>query len=73
MLNMCLCVDLILTLRNPFYPNKRRMKWFVFFAFGVAGLLTAATQPKYDKKTIDGACENFGLLTSQNSRLPEAQ
>lgn len=29
LLNMCLCVDLILTLKNPFEPAKRRMKYYL--------------------------------------------
>eukprot|EP00347_Sterkiella_histriomuscorum_P009160 403342290 len=29
MLNLCLCIDLILTLRNPFYPSKRRVKFYL--------------------------------------------
>lgn len=28
-LNMCLCIDLILTLKNPFEPAKRRMKFYL--------------------------------------------
>lgn len=32
LLNMCLCLDLILTLMNPFYPSKRRLKYYLFFA-----------------------------------------
>lgn len=41
--NFCLCHDLIQTLKNPFYPGKRRMKfyfwgsaiivWFITFGF----------------------------------------
>ena len=32
-LNMCLCIDLILTLRNPFYPAKNRMKFYLVPSF----------------------------------------
>ena len=28
-LNFCLCLDIILTLRNPFYPHERRMKHYI--------------------------------------------
>ena len=36
-LNLFLCMDIVLTMRNPFYPHDRRMKYYlplsVFFAF----------------------------------------
>jgi len=28
-LNFCLCHDLIQTFKNPFYPGKRRLKWYL--------------------------------------------
>lgn len=34
-LNMCLCIDLILTLKNPFEPAKRRTKIYL----GLSGLI----------------------------------
>ena len=39
LLNMCLCIDLILTLRNPFYPSKRRVKFYIIFSFIIVALL----------------------------------
>jgi hypothetical protein len=29
MLNLCLCIDLILTIYNPFQPSAKRLKWYV--------------------------------------------
>jgi hypothetical protein len=34
LLNISLCVDLLLTLTNPFYPSKRRMKFYLLFSIG---------------------------------------
>jgi hypothetical protein len=31
--NSCLCLDLILTLKNPFFPGSRRNKFYHMFAF----------------------------------------
>lgn len=31
-LNFCLCLELILTMRDPFYPAGRRMKWYLLFS-----------------------------------------
>ena len=31
-LNMCLCIDIMLTLKNPFYPSKKRMKLYLMFS-----------------------------------------
>ncbi|CDW72257.1 phosphatidylinositol phosphate kinase [Stylonychia lemnae] len=39
MLNMCLCIDLILTLRNPFYPSKRRVKFYIIFSSIIVSIL----------------------------------
>ena len=67
---MCLCVDLIMTLRNPFYPNKRRLKWFVLYAVLIAGALTFLTSLPSDD--FDNFCKNYNLLTNQNSRSDTA-
>jgi hypothetical protein len=34
-LNMCLCVDLILTMKNPFQPAAGRAKWYYFVSSAV--------------------------------------
>ncbi len=31
-LNLFLCLDIVLTMRNPFYPHERRMKFYLFFS-----------------------------------------
>ena len=38
-LNLSLCIDLILTLRDPFYPSKRRVKFYVTFSMIATAIL----------------------------------
>ena len=38
--NFCLCHDLIMTLKSPFYPGKRRMKFYVIGSMLVVAFLT---------------------------------
>jgi len=38
--NFCLCHDLVMTLKNPFFPSKRRMNWYFFGSIGVVIVLT---------------------------------
>ena len=33
LLNLCLCIDLILTIYNPFSPAANRLKWYVIGSF----------------------------------------
>ena len=33
MLNLCLCIDLILTIYNPFQPAAKRLKWYLASSF----------------------------------------
>ena len=47
--NFCLCHDLIKTLKDPFYPGKRRMKWYFFCSIGAAIIFTFLS-----KNSIDG-------------------
>ena len=35
--NICLCHDLIKTLKDPFSPGSRRMKFYVIFSLLFAG------------------------------------
>lgn len=42
-LNFFLCLDIILTLRSPFYPHERRMKKYKIFGPLIAGMMTAVT------------------------------
>lgn len=35
-MNLGLCIDLVLTLRAPFYPAKRRLKFYLLSSFGLA-------------------------------------
>ena len=48
MLNLCLCVDLILTIYDPFSPAYRRMKWYYLFSV-TATLALVLIQSFFDK------------------------
>ena len=37
-LNLFLCLDIVLTMRNPFYPHERRMKFYLAFSLVLAGI-----------------------------------
>lgn len=43
MLNFFYSLDLMLTLKSPFYPHERRMKWYTFLAPFIATILVALT------------------------------
>lgn len=61
-LNFCLCHDLIVTLKDPFYPGKRRMKFYFYGSFLVAVIITAIS-----KTTLGDVCTNStnkGLLNN---------
>jgi len=52
-LNLLLCLDIVFTMRNPFYPHDRRMKFYlplaVIFAFGCFNLsLERVSKPPKD-------------------------
>jgi len=47
-MNMCLCIDLVLTLRSPFYPAKRRLKFYLLFSFVLAIIMMAISIPRAD-------------------------
>ena len=55
LLNMCLCIDLILSIRNPFYPSKRRLpSYLAYSTIGalVIGLFTSEIFfDEYDKNS----------------------
>jgi len=46
-LNFFLCLDLIFTLRNPFSPHDRRMKYYKFSSILMAALFTLTTVDKF--------------------------
>lgn len=50
-LNFCLCHDLIKTLKDPFYPGKRRMKWYFFCSLGAAVVFTIISKNSLGGKT----------------------
>jgi hypothetical protein len=52
-LNFCLCHDLIKTLKDPFYPGKRRMKFYLGCSIIVATVFTAI-----NKSTLSDVCDN---------------
>lgn len=51
-LNFCLCHDLIVTLKDPFYPGKRRMKFYLYGSFLISILISAIS-----KSTLGEVCE----------------
>jgi hypothetical protein len=66
-LNFCLCHDLIKTLKDPFYPGKRRMKWYFYGSFGVSIVVAFLTN-----NTLDYQCTtntNIALLKQQEYSL----
>jgi hypothetical protein len=56
--NSCLCHDLIQTLKDPFYPGKRRMTRYFYGSILFAALLTGISKnemaAKCDKNTDAG-------------------
>lgn len=42
-LNFCLCLDIVLTMGNPFSPHDRRMKFYLLSSMFSAGLLSGLT------------------------------
>ena len=44
-MNIWLWIDLILTLQKPFYPAKRRFKYYMMFSFGLAGIMSIISIP----------------------------
>ena len=63
-LNLFLCIDLILTLKEPFYPAKRRTKWYIFFSVFIAVLISFL-----GSRRLDGACGNTGDLGENDLAL----
>jgi len=43
-LNLCLNIDLVLTLKSPFMPANRRLKWYVFGSVTLGILMGLFTQ-----------------------------
>lgn len=52
-LNFCLCHDLIKTLKDPFFPGKRRMKFYLGSSLLVAVVFTAI-----NKSTLSDVCDS---------------
>jgi hypothetical protein len=42
--NSCLCHDLIQTLKDPFYPGKRRMTRYFYGSIIFAGIITVISR-----------------------------
>jgi hypothetical protein len=51
--NFCLCHDLIKTLKDPFYPGKRRMKWYFWCSALAAVIFTVITKNDFMGKQKD--------------------
>ncbi|CAI2386238.1 unnamed protein product [Moneuplotes crassus] len=66
-MNMCLCIDLVLTLRAPFYPAKRRFKFYLMFSFLLSIIMMIVSIPKV-KDTCPSATE-ANASQRQNSAM----
>jgi len=66
-MNLCLCVDLMLTLRQPFYPAKRRLKFYLLFSFCLALTMVGVSAHKAGQTCF--APSVSGDSKSQNSLL----
>ena len=53
--NFCLCHDLIKTLKDPFYPGGRRLKWYIIFSLLSCVGLVILTRGK-----LEDQCEVAG-------------
>lgn len=42
-LNFCLCLDIVLTMSNPFSPHERRMKFYLIGSLVSAAVLSKLT------------------------------
>ena len=65
-LNFFLCLDLILTLRKPFYPHERRMKFYKYLTPVIAWVLTSHTTDRisFHKQKKSLMLESqFGCIT----------
>ena len=49
MLNICLCVDLVLSLINPFFPSQRRMKPYLASSFIATSILIGIIESQKDR------------------------
>ncbi len=56
LLNTCLCIDLVLTLKSPFTPAKKRMKLYLGLSIILCIPLAFLTKPSIDK--LD-KCKSF--------------
>ena len=61
-MNLCLCIDLILTLRAPFYPAKRRLKFYLLGSFLFSCSVLLATWQEIER-TCSDASNAFGSST----------
>jgi len=60
--NFCLCLDLISTLRNPFYPHKRKMKWYI-----LGSVLVVAFMTFFSRGTLEDQCKVVGLPDDESN------
>jgi hypothetical protein len=64
MFNVCLCIDLILTLRNPFSPGGRRLKFYLLGSITSVTLLILITT-SYSYMEGNGNQISFSRETSE--------
>jgi len=61
-MNLCLCIDLILTLRSPFYPAARREKFYLIGSFVFSIIVVGITWQDMNTTCVDaGKAYNSAL------------
>ena len=72
-LNLCFCIDLVLTLIDPFYPGKRRMNYYLSFSFIFCIIITFSFNGRLSCKPrpitfIEYCFEQSGMPQTQNKK-----
>ena len=56
LLNLCLCIDLIMTMFSPFKPASTRVKWYLLFSFVFPLIFVSALF--FNRNASDSDCIN---------------
>lgn len=51
--NICLCYDLVKTLKDPFSPGSRRLKYYILFSLPLAGFFAFYSESENRGKPLD--------------------
>ena len=58
-LNLLLCLDIVFTMRNPFYPHDRRMKFYLPMAVLFAAVAFNSCLARLSEPPNNGGLNNF--------------